>query len=206
VKIRNAIAACAIAAGLAAADARALEQCKASIDKKTGEVVVSAKGLVGTPLWGGGDVDDVVNAFPDLVECAGAGKMKKCHLAEPGTERARQATSTCTLKIADGAGNCTTRIAGCSAVPTLWARVVSDPPGMRIYHGIGAVSAVENGDGEVFVTFDRSVQWCALSATLTSNAGQIAARQSGGAEVRVLTFDFAGASAAREFDLVVHCP
>jgi hypothetical protein len=204
-KGRLGIAVLALGAALGTAPAGAVDQCKATIDKKTGEILVSAKGVVGTPLWGGGSVDDTTNAFPDLVDCAGGGKLKKCHLAAAGTELARQPTATCTLRIGDDQNTCATRIAGCVAATTLWARVALDPPGVNLYQGIGAVSAVEDGDGEVFVTFERNVQWCAVSATLTSNAGEITAHVQGD-EVRVLTWDSAGSSAERAFDLVVHCP
>jgi hypothetical protein len=204
-KGRLGIAVLALGAALGTAPAGAVDQCKATIDKKTGEILVSAKGVVGTPLWGGGGVDDTANPFPDIVDCAGGGKLKKCHIGAPGTERARQPTSSCTLRVADDTNVCEARIAGCSASATLWARVSVDGDGASVYQGVGAVSAVEQGTGEVYVTFDRYTAWCAVSATLTSNAGEITAAQQGD-HVRVLTWDSAGQSVKRSFDLVVHCP
>jgi hypothetical protein len=198
----------AIGAALAAAPAGAIQQCKAAIDKKTGEVVVSAKGVVGTPRWSGGGVEvgDVQNGFPDLVDCGGQGKLKKCHLAAPGSERARRPTATCTLHVEDDTESCTVRIAGCVASSTMWATVRNYAQGLDLYHGFGAVSVdTSGGTGVTDVVFERRVQWCAAIATIRANAGQISTNVAGNA-VTVLTFDHNGVSADREFDLVVHCP
>jgi hypothetical protein len=200
------VAALALGAALAAAPAGAVDSCKATIDKKTGEVLVSAKGVAGTPLWAGGDVDDPANPFPDLVDCGGGGKLKKCHLGAPGSEAARRAPASCVVRLRDDQGVCAARIPGCVAISTLWAKVRNYAGGLDLYHGIGALSVdTSGGTGDTDVIFERNVQWCAAIATIRGNAGEIGTNVSANT-VRVLTFASDGQSADREFDLVVHCP
>lgn len=193
-----------------AVPASAIENCKARIDKKTGEIAVSGSAVSGVPVWGGASPDFPKNPFPDLASCQKGTKLKSCRIAAPGTVAARRAPSSCTLSVSDDAGSCESYIQGCTASSMLAAHVteVVNPGNWQIGRGYGAVALVKGGTGEFEIEFDRAIDECFPSVTLFS-AGHAEACVYCGATDRhlyVRTSNVAGASADLRFYVVMLCP
>jgi hypothetical protein len=190
--------------------ASAIEKCKARIDKKTGEILVSAGAVTGVPLWGGGSPDDPKNAFPELASCQKGTKLKSCRIGAAGSPAARRAPSSCTLSVSDDAGPCESYIQGCTASSMLGVFVseVGMQGNWAISRGYGALSLTKGSTGEFEVEFDRAIDECFPSVTLFS-AGHAEACVYCGATDRhlfVRTTDVAGASADLRFYATLLCP
>lgn len=104
----------AIAAlALAPLPARAIDSCRARIDKKTGVIQVDASGVGGPLLWGSSSGAET-NAFFNAGSCVAADKAKRCQLANPASLDSKTAPAGCTLYLNDGVAACSAWISGCS--------------------------------------------------------------------------------------------
>jgi hypothetical protein len=195
-----------------ATEAGAIEKCKARIHPKTGEIEVSAAGVTGTPLWGGGPPDDAGNAFPDLATCQKGSSLKKCLLGAPGSYTAKVMPSSCTLSLRDDASFCAVHIQGCSGASLVAARVaeVGMAGNWQISRGIGAVSVNHVGTGDFEVRFDRAVDECFPSVTGQSQGGATACAHCGTTDQDVVVRIFDATGVLTDFNaafyLVMHCP
>jgi hypothetical protein len=189
----------------------ALDHCVARLDKKSGELLVSASSVVGTPFWGGGDPDSPVNPFPDLASCQKGSKLKKCRIGDAGTYSAKRLPSSCTLSLADDAQSCSVHIQGCAATSFLAARIaeVGMMGNWQLSRSFGALSASRLSAGRFEVSFDRAIDECFPSVTVQTGGGGAAACSHCGTtdhDVEVRTYDPTGASIDSTFYLVMHCP
>jgi hypothetical protein len=90
--------------------AGAVDGCKASVRSKDGVVLVSAKHVTGTLLWGY-SAGAETHAFSDAT-CFSTGKAKGCQL---GTgDVASTPPAQCTVYLADASGTCSTRVKACT--------------------------------------------------------------------------------------------
>jgi hypothetical protein len=192
------------------APASAIEKCKARIDKKTGEILVSASAVTGVPFWGGGSPDDPKNPFPELASCQNGTKLKSCRIGAAGSPAARRAPSSCTLSVADDAGSCESYVQGCTASSMMGVFVseVGMQGNWAISRSYGALALTKGSTGEFEVEFDRAIDECFPSVTLFS-AGHAEACVYCGATDRhlyVRTSDTTGASADLRFYATLLCP
>jgi hypothetical protein len=190
--------------------APAIEKCKARIDKKTGEILVSAGAVTGVPLWGGGSPDSPKNPFPELASCQKGTKLKSCRIGATGSPAARRAPSSCTLSLSDDVATCESYIQGCTASSMLGVYVseVGMQGNWAIGRGYGALSLTKGSTGEFEVEFDRAIDECFPSVTLFS-AGHAETCVYCGATDRhlyVRTSDVGGASADLRFYATLLCP
>ncbi len=132
----------AVALGLVlAVPAHAIDKCKVKIDKKTGVLLVKAKEVTGTLLWG--DAEDAVSEpFFNAGDCVDGTKAKKCEIADPTTLAAKTPPAGCTLYLDDdGTAPCSAWIAGCTPGGRNTDVCVPNPSASPRY--------VDNGDGTV---------------------------------------------------------
>jgi hypothetical protein len=195
---------------LAGSPASGVEKCKVRVDKKTGDLLVSASAIVGTPQWGGGEPADAKNDFHELLSCVKAGKLKNCRIGAPGSVLARRAGASCQLAIRDDGGLCRTRIPGCTGIALLGAtvtEVVSDG-NWQLGRSFGAVSVQHPGLGEFEVEFDQAVDECIPSVTMTEQGVASVCAHCGATahHIQVRTTNNAGTSADLRFYLTVACP
>ncbi len=132
----------AVALGLVlAVPAHAIDKCKVKIDKKTGVLLVNAKEVAGTLLWGdaeGAETEPFFNAGT----CVSDAKAKKCEIADPTTLAAKTPPAACTLYLDDdGTAPCSAWIAGCTPGGRNTDVCVPNPSASPRY--------VDNGDGTV---------------------------------------------------------
>ena len=197
-------------AALASVEAFALDGCKASINKKTGEIEVSARNVVGEPLWGGGPPDSANTPFQGLADCQQKGRLRRCLLGNAGTYSAKRTPSSCTLSLADDAGTCQVHIQGCSAASTLSASVSVSASSSSIARSHGAVSVSKLGTGEYDVRFDRAIRECFPVATRISQDSISTCIHCGTTDhdvlVRLWTHDGLLSDFNGSFYLVLHCP
>lgn len=113
-KIRAAglsIAAAAIL--LVAANAGAVEGCKAVV-AKNGVIRVSAKNIVGTPVWG----PSLAGAnifFANVSTCHVGANLKNCELGQPGEAAQITPPELCRIFVADASGqSCSAFLKGCT--------------------------------------------------------------------------------------------
>ncbi|MFT4572493.1 MAG: hypothetical protein ACI91F_003396 [Candidatus Binatia bacterium] len=125
---------------VASTSAQAIDKCKVKVDKKTGVLVVSAKGVSGTLQWGAAEGAETEPFFNAGV-CVVAGKAKKCEIADPATLDAKTPPSGCTLYLDDDAAPCSVWIAGCTPGGRNTDVCVPNPSASPRY--------VDNGDGTV---------------------------------------------------------
>ncbi len=105
----------AVALGLVlAASAHAIDKCKVKIDKKTGVLLVKAKEVTGTLLWGEAEGEET-EPFFNADGCVTEPKAKKCEIADPTTLAAKTPPAGCTLYLDDdGTAPCSAWIPGCT--------------------------------------------------------------------------------------------
>lgn len=125
---------------IASTSAQAIDKCKVKVDKKTGVLVVSAKGVSGTLQWGAAEGAETEPFFNAGV-CVVAGKAKKCEIADPATLAAKTPPSGCTLYLDDDTAPCSVWIAGCTPGGRNPDVCVPNPSASPRY--------VDNGDGTV---------------------------------------------------------
>jgi hypothetical protein len=188
----------------------AIEKCKARIDKKTGEILVSAGAVSGAPLWGGGSPDSPNNPFPDLASCQKGTKLKSCRIGAAGSPAARRAPSSCTLSMSDDAGTCESYIQGCTASSMLAVYVseVGMQGNWAIGRSYGALSLTKGSTGEFEIEFDRAIDECFPSVTLFSAGHAETCAYCGATErhLYVRTSNVAGASEDLRFYATLLCP
>lgn len=192
------------------APASAIEKCKVRIDKKTGEILVSAANVTGVPLWGGESPDDPANPFPELASCQKGTALKSCRIGAAGTPAARRAPSSCNLSVRDDVGSCDSYIQGCSASSMLGVFVseVGQAGNWAIGRTYGAVSLTKGAAGEFEVEFDRAIDECFPSVTLFQAGHAEACNYCGATDRHLLvrTSNTAGASADLRFYAMLFCP
>ena len=88
---------------LGGGEAAALEKCKAKIMGKDGTIVVQAKGVQGTLMWGD-EVGQETNTFFNAGECIVGDKAKKCVFGDEGTLARITPPPGCTVYLDDGVG------------------------------------------------------------------------------------------------------
>jgi uncharacterized coiled-coil protein SlyX len=99
---------------VSATSAHAVDGCKVKIDSKTGTILVSAKNITGTPLWGPAPGEET-NAFDDAGTCVAASSASKCHLGPAGSALAITPPPLCRIYLADdGATDCSAYIKDCT--------------------------------------------------------------------------------------------
>jgi hypothetical protein len=96
-----------------AADASAVEGCKAVI-AKNGVIRVSAKNIVGTPVWG----PSLAGAnifFANTPTCHVGANLKNCELGQPGEVAQITPPELCRIFVADASGqSCSAFLKGCT--------------------------------------------------------------------------------------------
>lgn len=102
-----------IAALLGATQAGALDKCAAKINAKDGTILVSAKNVSGTLLWGW-TATTRIQPFFNSGTCVSSGTAKKCTQGAAGTLLAITPPPDCTLHLDDGFGVCTAFLKKCT--------------------------------------------------------------------------------------------
>lgn len=102
-----------IAVLLWAPQARALEKCAATINAKDGTILVSAKSISGTLLWGW-TATTQIQPFLNAATCQSGATASKCTQGIPGTLLAITPPPDCTLQLKDDASTCTAFLKKCT--------------------------------------------------------------------------------------------
>lgn len=124
----------ALAALLSPPRADALDKCAAKINAKDGTILVSAKNVSGTLLWGW-TATTQTQPFFNAATCVSGGSASKCMQGDVGTLLAITPPPDCTLQLKDSSGTCTALVKKCS-------------PGKRVQVTF-PVRFIDNGDGTV---------------------------------------------------------
>lgn len=137
--------------------AHAVTSCAVKVDKKTGVIQVSAKGVEGPLSWGGA-ADQTFGSFFNASECVSGSRAKGCELADPSTLAAKTPPAGCTLYVDDGVAGCPAWISGCTPRVAGYEVVVGDsvessssaftatvncPAGKKALGGGGSVFSVD---------------------------------------------------------------
>jgi len=101
-----------IIALLCAPEAQALRKCRAKINAREGTILVSAKAVMGTLLWGWSATTQT-NAFFNAAACVRRGTARKCTLGDAGTLLAITPPPDCTLHLKDNDQTCTAFLKKC---------------------------------------------------------------------------------------------
>src|SRR5579862_2365155 len=140
------VAACATVlwAGTAlwAAPASALDKCTAMLRLTDGAILIGAKSVTGTVLWGN-SAGTETNAFNNAATCVTGSPLvaKKCQLGATGSALAITPPPLCTLYLKDGAGTCSARIAKC----TPGTRPLVELPSRFVDNGDGTLTDTQTG-------------------------------------------------------------
>jgi hypothetical protein len=103
----------AAVAALTAADGHAADGCKAKIGPD-GVIRVSAKNVVGTPVWGG-TLAQANIFFANAATCHVGTNLKNCELGNPGEVSRITPPEFCRIFVADGSGeSCSAYLKGCT--------------------------------------------------------------------------------------------
>ena len=98
---------------LSSQSALGVDKCKVKQDKKTGVILVAAKGVSGPLTWGpeAGEED---SAFFNDSQCVVGTSAKGCVLADPATVAAATPPATCAIHLSDGSQDCSAWVPGCT--------------------------------------------------------------------------------------------
>lgn len=132
--------------------ARAIDNCSARINKKSGYVEISAKRIVGPPLWGVSPdaIEGDFDSFPPLSgsgsACLSGNKMKRCTRLGGFPDSKALLSSSCTLYLRDDSSTCATYIRGC----TPRARDLASDGAILIDQARAIAGGVSDGDAPGF--------------------------------------------------------
>lgn len=97
-----------------AAPVLGVDACRVKVDKRTGTLLVDAKGVEGALRWGGGQGSEDQN-FSNEVDCVQGEKAKRCQLGDAMTADAITPPAGCMIYLADdGAETCSAFVPGCT--------------------------------------------------------------------------------------------
>jgi hypothetical protein len=215
-----------IATVLAAPPAQALDKCKVKIDKKTGTLLVSARNVTGTVLWGA-ESGSETNAFSNAGTCVVAPNAKKCELAAEGEVARITPPELCTLYLVDDApSSCQAYIKGCTpgvrntglagdGFVKGWARINADGTIASCYNcnpDTNETRKISTGAYEVdFTPLGDDVTGRPRSATLDNLSGSapqgeigVADRSGDSSSVFVATRDDGGTFTDKSFVVVIY--
>lgn len=202
----------------------AVDKCKVKVKAADGTILVNAKDVSGTLLWGYASGAET-NAFSNAGTCVTGGVAKRCELAASPDPARITPPELCTLYLKDGAGTCSTFIKPCTpgvrnaqgfvgdGFVKAWARINSDGTVASCYK-CNPAGTTHAGTGNYVVDFaplTSNIAGRPRSATLdTLSTGTIAgfigvadsiALSSG---VWVSTEDTTGADADLSFSLIIY--
>jgi hypothetical protein len=144
--------------------ANALNRCRVTRDRASGALEVSARGISGNVRWGESS-SAITNSFFDLASCVRRGNLRKCTLAQAGTNAASTPPVSCAVWIADESDEapCRAMIPNC----TVLGEISSD-----LSQIVEAVREVESSlSGEIASSSSQSIVNQSTLQTGQSSAG-----------------------------------
>jgi len=157
-----------LAASFSAAPAAAVDRCKVKVNKKNGDLVVSASNIQGTLTWGF-TADAALGFFENDGECVSNGRAKNCVLGAEGTPERITPPPLCKLHLEDDSQEtCAAYVPGC--VPG--ARPICAPGMTRV--GGWCMDEVSPGvatrNGAVVACDARGLSLCPVEAMMTCDS------------------------------------
>lgn len=103
----------ALSALLSTSSADAVNSCRIRAVRSTGVILVDAKGVTGSLLWGP-EFGAENQAFANVGECLSGGIADDCTLGVPGTPEEITPPPLCSVFLADDASTCEARLRNCT--------------------------------------------------------------------------------------------